>query len=238
MKLRSAGLMLAAFATWAAPSVQRASCGSTVVAYVAVDLDKSRIRLFWKDAQGRRYASLGGLAQALSQEKLEAATNAGIFGTAFAPLGLHVERGQVLHGLNLRSGDGNFYLKPNGVFLLDGTGARILESGRCVPLPPGLQEATQSGPLLVLGGRINPAFAPGSANRRIRSGIGVKDPKHVYIAVSQGALSFYDFAAFFRDRLGCADALFLDGTISRLYAPSEGFDRDGDFAGLLAVTAK
>jgi uncharacterized protein YigE (DUF2233 family) len=30
-------------------------------------------------------------------------------------------------------------------------------------------------------------------------------------------VNFYEFARFFRDGLGCANALFLDGTISSLY---------------------
>ena len=43
--------------------------------------------------------------------------------------------------------------------------------------------------------------------------------------------------AFFRDRLGCADALYLDGTISRLWAPGLGRDDGGGaFQGILAVT--
>ena len=33
-------------------------------------------------------------------------------------------------------------------------------------------------------------------------------------------MSFEEFARLFRDELGCKNALFLDGTISGLYAPS------------------
>ena len=33
-------------------------------------------------------------------------------------------------------------------------------------------------------------------------------------------MTFYEFASFFRDGLHCREALYLDGTISSLYAPS------------------
>jgi uncharacterized protein YigE (DUF2233 family) len=36
---------------------------------------------------------------------------------------------------NLASGFGNFYLKPNGVFVLSASGARIIESSEYRSLP-------------------------------------------------------------------------------------------------------
>ena len=42
-------------------------------------------------------------------------------------------------------------------------------------------------------------------------------PKRVVFAISNEAVNFHEFARLFRDSLGCANAPFLDGTISSLY---------------------
>jgi uncharacterized protein YigE (DUF2233 family) len=53
--------------------------------------------------------------------------------------------------------------------------------------------------------------------------VGVSTPGQVHFAISEEPVNFHDFARFFRDRLGCADALFLDGgSASGLYAPELG----------------
>ena len=39
----------------------------------------------------------------------------------------------------------------------------------------------------------------------------------VVFAISSEPVNFHEFASLFRDSLGCANALFLDGTISSLY---------------------
>ena len=88
------------------------------------------------------------------------------------------------------------------------------------------------------GGRVHPAFTPGSANCRLRSGIGVGPDGTVYLAISNGAVNFHDFATFFRDTLGTPDALYLDGAISELYAPALGRTEVGreKYAGILVVS--
>jgi prepilin-type processing-associated H-X9-DG protein len=39
-------------------------------------------------------------------------------------------------------------------------------------------------------------------------------------AISEDAVTFWEFARLFRDGLGSANALFLDGSISSLYTPA------------------
>ncbi len=90
-----------------------------------------------------------------------------------------VQDSQELVPLNLNSGTGNFYLKPNGVFLIDSRGAAIIESSTYRTLPATPRLATQSGPLLLNNGQVNPQFSTNSNSRRIRSGIGVISPDHV-----------------------------------------------------------
>jgi uncharacterized protein YigE (DUF2233 family) len=217
-----------------------------LVDLVTVDLRKARLRLLWRRKTGEAFAGLGAARDWLTQqgERPVALTNAGIYGTDDRPLGLHVEEGAELHEINLERGAGNFYLLPNGVFAVKGTEAMILESNaygeRAKSGGPRPQIATQSGPLLVAGGQLHKGFVSGAASRKIRSGIGVRSNHEVVIAVSRDPMSFHEFAVLFRDRLGCADALYLDGTISRLEAPGLGRSASGllgepHFVGILAV---
>ena len=92
----------------------------------------------------------------------------------------------------------------------------------------------------MLDGAIHPAFLPESDSLKLRSGVGVSaaDPQRVFLAISEDHVRFHDFATLFRDALGCADALYLDGTISVLTAPGRRgvAHRSGVFGGLLAVS--
>jgi uncharacterized protein YigE (DUF2233 family) len=67
-----------------------------------------------------------------------------------------VARAQELAPLNLPAGHGDFYMKPNGVFLVTSTGPRIVESSKYSAKPGEVLLATQSGPLLVEHGAIHP----------------------------------------------------------------------------------
>ena len=82
--------------------------------------------------------------------------------------------------------------------------------------------ATQSGPMLVIDGELHPRFAEDGASRLMRNGVGARDGRTAYFVISGGFVSFGRFARFFRDELGCTDALFLDGSVSCLWAPSLG----------------
>ena len=152
--------------------------------------------------------------------------NAGMFEPGRLPVGLFVADGKTLFPLNTADGTGNFFLKPNGVFLVDDGKARVVESSGYpeVARSGHVTLATQSGPLLVRAGVIHPAFNPASTSRLIRNGVGVTAAGEAVFAISEEPVSLYEFAAFFRDVLRCPDALFLDGTVSSLYAP--GLKRD------------
>jgi uncharacterized protein YigE (DUF2233 family) len=77
--------------------------------------------------------------------------------------------------------------------------------------------------MLIINGAIHPAFIPNSTYRKPRDGVGVSGPNEVYFVITKGGVSFYEFARFFRDRLGCTNALFLDGgEAPGLYAPALG----------------
>ena len=53
---------------------------------------------------------------------------------------------------------------------------------------------------------------------------------------SAAPVTFHEFAAYFRDRLHCAEALYLDGSISSLYSRELGrSDRRRDLGPIIAV---
>jgi uncharacterized protein YigE (DUF2233 family) len=190
-----------------------------------VELRKQAIRLFWRQADGSPYARLGALPQTngRSQGKLLFATNAGMFDPALKPVGLYIEEGKELVRANTRSGFGNFHMKPNGVFYVAGDAAGILETGAYLKEHPAAELATQSGPMLVINGRLHPRFDTKSTCLKMRNGVGIRDAHTVLFAISEGEVSFAAFAHLFKDALGCNNALFLDGgTASNLYVPSVG----------------
>jgi uncharacterized protein YigE (DUF2233 family) len=215
------------------------SSGGNQSTVVTVDLRVANLQLFWKKPDGSRFDNVPALSEFLQQthQQKDFATNAGIFEPSMQPLGLHVAAGIALVPLNLGDGGGNFYLKPNGVFLIADIGARIVESNEYSKLALRPRLATQSGPLLLVGGTINPAFATDSKNRRIRSGVGVVDAHTVVFILSRARVTFHEFAEMFQS-MGCTDALYLDGEISRFHFAGEGNDdKDEHFAGILAVVS-
>jgi uncharacterized protein YigE (DUF2233 family) len=187
-----------------------------------VDLRKHIIRLRWKRPDGAPYAYLSALPRSLEDKsgKLMFATNAGMFDPALKPVGLYVEQARELVAANTKSGFGNFHMKPNGVFFVADGRAGVLETGAY--LKQGLQPdlATQSGPMLVINGRMHPRFDGNSTSLKVRNGVGARDAQTIVFAISEGEVTFAAFARLFRDGLGCRNALFLDGgSASSLYAP-------------------
>lgn len=152
------------------------------------------------------------------------AMNAGMYHPDRAPVGLYIEEGREVSGIVTSDGPGNFGLLPNGVFCITDRFA-VIESRKYVERPPACRFATQSGPMLVIDGQLHPEFLPGSDSVNIRNGVGVSaDGTRAVFAISNQPVNFHAFARFFRDALGLPNALFLDGSISRLYAPNLGRD--------------
>ena len=71
--------------------------------------------------------------------------------------------------------------------------------------------------MLLIGGQRHPAFREGSISKLHRNGVGVdREGRFVFAITDRGqAVNFWDFAGLFL-KLGCKDALFLDGTISQM----------------------
>jgi uncharacterized protein YigE (DUF2233 family) len=185
------------------------------------DVRRDDIRIHWKGPDGKPYASFDRLADALAAQgrRLLFAMNGGMFETDLSPVGLLVENGKQKHRPDTREGDSNFHMKPNGVFYVADGVAGIAETGRFLSSGPLARYATQSGPMLVIDGRVHPKIHATGTSAKIRNGVGVRNGAEVVFAISNEPVTFYAFAELFREGLNCPNALFLDGTVSSLYAP-------------------
>jgi uncharacterized protein YigE (DUF2233 family) len=219
----------------AAPSPAAAGCApkrfdGAAFTVCAFDPRRDDLRLFWKGRDDRPFGSFGVLSDALRNrgERLVFAMNAGMFQEDQSPVGLYVEKSRVLRNADTRGGASNFHLKPNGVFWIGDGVAGVTETGRYLASPPATRYATQSGPMLVIDGRIHPKIRPDGTSAKIRNGVGVDQGGGVVFAIAEEPVTFDAFARLFRDGLGCRNALFLDGSLSSLYAPE--LDRDDELA--------
>lgn len=187
--------------------------------------DWRRLELAWLGADGKPLGDFNGLQRELGAQKkrLVFATNAGIYERGPKPCGLTVCAGQELVPLNLNPGEGNFFLKPNGVFYLDDDkGPGVMEAAEFGSSGIKPRIATQSGPLLMRKGVIHPAFNVNSPNKRQRSAVGVrsKDGQIIFVMserenAEKRRVTFHQLTRVFL-HLGCQDALYLDGDISMM----------------------
>lgn len=177
----------------------------------------------WQDGDdGQPLNNFSNIRKGLGQgENLSFAMNAGMFHPDYRPVGLLVIEGQERHPLNPNAGGGNFGMLPNGVFCTGGARPfQVIESRAFARTQPDCRLATQSGPMLVIDGELHPRFLVDSDSRYIRNGVGVApDGQTAWFAISDRPVTFYEFGRLFRDGLGLRDALYFDGSISRLYAP-------------------
>ena len=160
-------------------------------------------------------SSLGSRA-----DRVAFAMNAGMFDEDGRPIGLAIVEGRQVRAINRRNGGGNFHLMPNGVFQVRHDGrSEIVTSVNWKP-SPDIRVATQSGPMLVISGRLHPAFDRDGSSRYVRNGVGIAPDGKPRFVISEDAVSLGKFARFFRDRLKCRDALFFDGAVSALWDPA------------------
>jgi uncharacterized protein YigE (DUF2233 family) len=66
---------------------------------------------------------------------------------------------------------------------------------------------------------MHPKIRPDGTSLKTRNGVGACDGGVVVFAIADEPVTFDAFARLFRDGLGCQNALFLDGSVSSLYAP-------------------
>lgn len=214
----------------AAAPVQAVTCeqiefGENPYTVCTVDLTSDRLALFLRDDDGEVFGQFSAIDRALATDgqKLVFAMNAGMYHDDRSPVGHYVENGTEIRRVIPNAGPGNFGLLPNGVFCLRDGRADVFETLDFIETAPKCIHATQSGPMLVIDGALHPRFLRNGTSRHIRNGVGTTpDGRTAYFAISDVPVNFYSFGRFFRDHLGVDNALYLDGKVSRLYAPQLG----------------
>jgi Predicted periplasmic protein len=211
--------------------------------YTVCDFDPKAtdLRIVNLRPDGEPYGRFSALSNTLWLDRhvLAFATNGGMYHADMSPVGLFVEYGFERKAAVTGGGYGNFHLLPNGVFAVGEGRAVVQETNAYLASGFRAEYATQSGPMLVIGGKIHPRFLPDSDSLKIRNGVGIDAAGRVVFAISERPVRFHDFAVFFRDVIGCVDALYLDGTISSLYAPEIGrHDRLFPMGTIIAVVRR
>jgi uncharacterized protein YigE (DUF2233 family) len=204
---------------------------------ITVDTEHEELQLFLRDEKGKGFKRFDNLKTWLTakNKQLLFAMNAGMYHADYSPVGLLVQNAEQVNPLNLADAWGNFFLKPNGVFLLTSSGPQVIESSEYPSLAKEVLLATQSGPLLLRRGQMHPAFKADSTSRLKRNGVGVLGKKAIFV-ISEQPVNFHEMATFFRDSLHCQDALYLDGNISGIYSTElERNDVTVDLGPIIAV---
>lgn len=230
--------------SYAMVDYQRIKASNDIVVDVVKITDLSQLKLFLNDTKQRPYRYFSELNSALPNcEQLNFAMNAGMYHADYAPVGLYIEQGKKLTELNEQTGYGNFFMQPNGVLAWNSKTATLLTTAQykkqsLTPQAFKADYATQSGPMLVMKGQINPQFVADGTSLKIRNGVGVKN-NQLYFVMSRDRVNFYQFATFFKNDLNVEDALYLDGSISSVYIPqAKRHDRRYALGPMLAVVEK
>lgn len=196
------------------------------------------LELHLRDKDQKVLGSFSALQDHLKQKarQLTFAFNAGMYHPDRKPVGLFIAKGKKSASVKIGHGTGNFSLKPNGIFYLNGKRAAVEETKSFIAHKRKATLATQSGPMLVINNKLHPKFFIESNSRKIRNGVGVKaDGKTIFFALSENRVNFHTFARFFRDHLKTPNALYLDGTISQIYSPQVGRTDGGTHMGPMIV---
>ena len=180
------------------------------------------IRLHWQDAQGTPYGSLTRLKNALQSDyQIKLLMNAGIYTQNHTPAGLWIENGRELQPLNLKRGKGNFHLQPNGVFVIADKKASIFTSTDYQKQKIKPTFALQSGPMLIIQGRMNDQFGEQKASYYKRNAVCLdKQGNVLFVLTIEGRPNLYTFSQGLL-KIGCQNALYLDGAISDWYIPNQ-----------------
>jgi uncharacterized protein YigE (DUF2233 family) len=232
-------LIVVGLGWWLLNPKNKSSDKEPILTYI-VQPKTQQIRLYWKDDAGSILGTLGNLKTYIESrnEKLLFAANAGMFAPDYSPVGLFISAQKTIKPLELAAGEGNFYIKPNGVFYVTTNNKAFICKSTDFVANQNISYATQSGPMLVIDGQIHRAFKKTSTHLNTRNGVGILPDGRVVFAMSKNEINLYDFAFHFK-KMGCQQALYFDGHVSRTYLPSKKWrDLGGYFGVMVAVVEK
>jgi len=210
------------------------------VIYHILRASANSVRIIWKDEAGKPLRTFPAVARYITGqgETPGVLMNGGIFEPGGVPSGLLIQYGKELNPVNRKKGRGNFFLKPNGIFLVGSEGAAVIRTDEYPLTEVQVHHAVQSGPLLLRRGKAHPRFNAGSASRLHRNGVGVSNDGQVVFAMtdlhSPKFPNLYEFSQIFIT-LGCEDALFLDGDLCQMRTAKDIAKRSNNFGSIIAV---
>jgi uncharacterized protein YigE (DUF2233 family) len=177
------------------------------ISYI-VDTKKQQLKFLLKNDSNENFRSLENVRTWLTKnnKKLVFASNGGMYKQGNVPQGLYIEDNKNIAPLDTTNGTGNFYLKPNGVFYVKKDKSAVICNTANFIDDGNIAFATQSGPMLVIDGKIHEAFTKESTNLNIRNAVGILADNRIIFAMSKKEINFYEFANFFK-KLGCKNAL-------------------------------
>jgi uncharacterized protein YigE (DUF2233 family) len=238
MKAKTYTLLLAVFLIGLLTSSKKSKTDDPRFISYIVNPKNINLDFYWKNDKGEQFKNAANLSLWLKKQKRELvfAVNGGMYKKDNSPQGLYIENKIQKTKIDNGNGTGNFYLKPNGVFYITTDKKpsiclteKFVNNGK-------VKYATQSGPMLVIEGKIHSSFKENSTNLNIRNGVGILPNNEVIFAMSKKEINFYDFADYLK-KLGCKNALYLDGFVSRTYLPEKNWvQTDGDFGVIIGVT--
>lgn len=202
--------------------------------------ERHRIATALNDNDGAAFGSLGRFAESRDPLTIAFAVNAGMFDEDGRPVGYFVENGERLQELNTADGEGNFHMKPNGVFFGTGDSWEIRTSQDFLENVSDRPEfGTQSGPMLVVDGKLHPEIRDDGPSRTIRNAVGIDERGRAHFVISAAPISFGKLARFYRDELKVKNALYLDGSVSQLWNPAtERLDSGAPIGPILVIERK
>ena len=229
----------------AVPSLGPSACSTT--AFEGIDLthclanpaDHVISAVYGPAGGDTAFGNLAAMAKAVNPQDIAFATNGGAFSDDLKPRGYLVVSGDRLSPLDQGTGDGNFYLEPNGVFFGTNGKWQILTTAtflRTISDRP--QFGTQSGPMLLIDGDLGPSINPNGNSRAVRNAVGLDGQGRAHFVISNAPVSFGQLARFMRDELSVTDALFLDANSSSLWDPATGRMDKGRTGPILLISKK
>ncbi len=195
--------------------------GSKFVQCIA-EPGKHKILLRIKGDDGILLRNLKSLANMMGEKPVSFAMNAGMYDLKSRPIGYYVEDGERVAKLNRAKGEGNFHMQPNGVFFGNESGGwQVMTSADFEAKVKDRPDfGTQSGPMLLIDGKVHPDITENGESQYTRNAVGVDKEGRAHFVISSEPVSFGRMARMMRDRAKTPNALYLDGNVSSLWDPA------------------
>ncbi len=161
----------------------------------------------------------------LSKNETVCISEVGFYDNGGNHIGLLQKEGQQISGIDIASsGKGNFYLVPNGVLSFDSLTIQITESKEYNTRTLQEENSIQSGPLLIMNGKLHPKLNLFSPNKHGRSAICTitqNNERFILFVTALDPVNMYTFSVLIKQRFNCDFALLVgSGNTCTNFSPS------------------